>query len=79
VQNPLLITSLLNFLGAVRVFSRSLPNEKKLVFYHRSILKEIVEFVNKVKNKQKESKSQAQVTGAVYIMKSLIPSMASKC
>ena len=44
-----------------------------------STLKEIAEFVNKVKNKQKESRSQAQVTVAVYIMKSLIPSMASKC
>jgi len=54
VQNPLLITSFLNFFGAVPGFSRVPPNEKKLIFYHRSILKEIVKFVNKVKNKQKE-------------------------
>jgi hypothetical protein len=64
VQNPLLITSFLNFSGAVPGFSSVPPNDKRLIFNHRNILKEIVKFVNKVENKQKEYRLQVQVTGA---------------
>jgi hypothetical protein len=34
-----------------------LRNDKKLIFNHRCILKEMAVFVNKVENKQKTNKS----------------------
>jgi hypothetical protein len=37
-------------------FPRVPPNDKRFIFYHRCILKEISVFVNKVENKQKKPK-----------------------
>jgi hypothetical protein len=44
----------LNFLAQFHGSSMVPRNEKRLIFNHRCILKEIVKFVNKVENKQKE-------------------------
>jgi len=48
-------------------FSGVPPNDKRLIFNHRSILKEISVFVNKVENKQKETRLQVQVkSGQIF-------------